>query len=55
MTNIQGTKDHPQISIKKNSIPHKLNIPKKWWLWGGLFLLGLVLTLTLYGPISQAI
>lgn len=55
MTDIQGTKEHPQISIAKNSISRKFNIPKKWWLWGGLFLLGLVLTLTLYGPISQAI
>jgi cytochrome c-type biogenesis protein len=55
MTDIQGAKEHPQISIAKNSISRKFNIPKKWWLWGGLFLLGLVLTLTLYGPISQAI
>lgn len=55
MTDIQGTKDHPQISIKKNSIPYKLNIPKKWWLWGGLFLLGLILALVLYHFISPAI
>ena len=55
MTNIQGNKEHPQISSKKNSIPHKLNIPKKWWLWGGLFLLGLILALVLYHFISPAI
>jgi cytochrome c-type biogenesis protein len=55
MTDIQGTKEHPQISIAKNSISRKFNIPKKWWLWGGLFLLGLILAVTLSGPISQAI
>jgi cytochrome c-type biogenesis protein len=55
MTDRQGTQENSQISIKKNPILHKLNIPKKWWLWGGLFLLGLILALILYRFVSPRI
>ena len=55
MTNIRETEDSIEIFPHKNSAIKKQKIPKKWWLWGSLFLLGLILAVTLSGPISQAI
>lgn len=48
----QETQNSPQpISVKKNI----LKLPRKWWLWGGLVILGLLIALLTNSPVSQGL
>jgi cytochrome c-type biogenesis protein len=55
MVNIRKEKDSVEITPPESIVDKKPKTPKKWWRWGGLFLLGLILALVLYRLVSPAI